>query len=358
MTGQQNTEKPLMFEQAPQAVPFLPDLCSTNAVLILVLVSELLALVLVLGKYGVMNFSWDALGGISFLVQWIVLSSAAVLCSAKKKLNAYSSAALVGVAYVVVLVITAAFSILGQWFFRDTHSIQWGIVVNNLAIAAIFAGILLRFLYLQHQLNIREQSELNARVQALQSRMRPHFLFNSLNSIVSLIVLKPDVAEKTVMDLAKLFRASLQSPQEISIEEELKYCQSFIDIEQLRLGSRLEFEKKIDLLPSNARILNLLLQPLLENAIYHGIEPLPNGGKVSLEIKAVDSDIVIKVSNPALHAGPPQFRAEGETRELSGNGIALANIRRRLAALYGGRAYLRIVKGEADYSAVLRYPLS
>ena len=123
--------------------------------------------------------------------------------------------------------------------------------------------MVLRWFYLQQQLQNREQAALKSRIQALQSRIRPHFLFNSMNSIASLIDIDPEAAEKMVVDLSELFRASLMEPGLVSIEDEIALCKQFVSIEQTRLGPRLAVEWNVDLSEGSFKIPSLMLQPLI-----------------------------------------------------------------------------------------------
>ncbi len=204
---------------------FLPNLCAPPAVLVLVLVAELLALLLAMINRGLAPFSWDAVALYSFQVQWIVLVSAVLLCRLQPSLNRWSPVRAGAVSYGLVLLVTLVFSLLGQWLMQAFLGAPWTLnlwhLAENLLTAAILAGIGLRYLYLQQQLRNQQQAELNARIQALQSRIRPHFLFNSLNSIASLIATAPERAERAVEDLASLFRASLAEPALIPLSREL-----------------------------------------------------------------------------------------------------------------------------------------
>jgi two-component system sensor histidine kinase AlgZ len=230
------------FETQNPVVSYLPDLCTPTSVLSLVLVGELLALALCVVKLDLPNFDWAQFGLISFLIQWVMLTSAATLCAASQKINRVPLSYAIGFSYLVVLVYTIVFSVLGYWLFLGMESLSVYVVFSNTLVAAIFAGILLRYLYVQARLTHKEKSEADARLIALQSRIRPHFLFNSLNSIASLVDIDPVRAEKTVIDLSKLFRASLSLPRLIPIEREIELCRSFVDIEKLRLGERLQLE--------------------------------------------------------------------------------------------------------------------
>jgi two-component system sensor histidine kinase AlgZ len=264
-----------MREEPEQPLPLLPYLCSPSAILSLVLTGELLALVLVLADYS-LSFSWVSLGITSMIIQWIVLSCALVLCQSRALLNRLSLRLSGCLAFSFCCVIAA--SILWISPLLISTPVDTGLWVRSTTIAVIFSGILLRYLYLQQQLSNQQQAELQSRIQSLQSRIRPHFLFNSMNTIASLINLDPETAEKTVEDLSDLFRSSLQNPGLVHLSEEIELCRRYIAVEKIRLAERLtmewDFEEKI----FSALVPSLFLQPLLENAIGHGLQLLIKGG--------------------------------------------------------------------------------
>lgn len=328
---------------------FLPDLCNVGAVLFLVLVAELLALVLTLAVGAGSGFSWETLALASLFTQWVVLSSAAILCLGRPYLARLTLPWAAACCYLVILVVTLVCSLGGQWLglSLDGDSIDLWRTVDHLLISVILAGIALRYFYLQQQLRLQQEAELRARIEALQARIRPHFLFNSMNSIASLIASDPVLAEQVVEDLADLFRQSLATEQtEVSLEEELALCRRFVGIEALRLGQRLQVDWNIPQLPDGLKIPRFTLQPLIENAIYHGIQPLPEGGRVSVDI-ALDGDICrMQVRNPVLTGGAAR----------SGNRMALQNISHRLKALYGSEARVEIERREASFAVSIAYP--
>ena len=334
----------------PAAGDFLPDLCRPQAVLALVLVGELLALVLVVADSGLRVFDWDQLALTSFLVQWVVLASAALLCPLRAWLGQRSPQLAGSLCYGLVLGVTVLFSVAGQWVLRGwaTPFLDVWQLGGNVLVAAVFAGIVLRYFYLQQQLNNQMQAELQARIQALQSRIRPHFLFNSMNSIASLITTDPDMAERVVEDLSDLFRSSLAEPALVPLADELDVSRHYMNIEQLRLGSRLKVDWQIGEYPAATLIPSLLLQPLLENAIYHGIQPRPEGGTVVLSIQPQGAGLEILVSNPT---------AQASERHHQGNRVALDNIRNRLAAHFGPAAHLVTEQGETSFVARIHLPL-
>ncbi len=328
---------------------FLPDLCSASAVFALVLVAELLALVLVLADSSLQQFDWGQLALTSILVQWVVLLSAALLCPLRGYLGRCPPLLAGSLSYGLVLAVTGVFSALGQWFLLAAPALDLWQLAENLAVAAVFAGIALRYLYLQQQLSWQQRAELQSRIQALQSRIRPHFLFNSMNSIASLIESDPATAERVVEDLSDLFRSSLAEPALVSVSDELAVARRYIGIEQLRLGERLRLDWQLGDYPPEARVPSLLLQPLLENAIYHGIQPISEGGTVEVRIVENDRRLELSVRNPVA---PPS--AAGQRR---GNSMALNNIRHRLAAHFGKAGQLSTECANGEFTARIVVPV-
>jgi two-component system, LytTR family, sensor histidine kinase AlgZ len=171
----------------------------------------------------------------------------------------------------------------------------------------------------------------DARLQALQARIRPHFLFNSLNAVLSLIRSDPRRAEEALEDLAELFRALMQDNRRLStLADELALCRQYLNLEQLRLGERLQIEWDIESMPGEALVPQLLLQPLVENAIYHGIEPGVEPGTVRIRIARDKNQVRLLLTNP-YH---PDYQ------HRAGNRMALANIRERLALHFDVEASL------------------
>ncbi len=326
--------------QSPLPAPFLPDFCSSQSVFLLVLVAEVLALLLTLADYGLEEFNWDRLALISVQIQWVVILSAICLCRLKYWLGRQSQTKAGLISYTLVLSLSLLTCILGQWGLfmvlpdQSFRPNAWQLL-NNFTLSALIAGIWLRYLYLHQQLQNQRDAETQARIQALQSRIRPHFLFNSMNSIASLIASAPETAERVVENLSDLFRASLAEPSLIPLERELMLCRQYLDIEQLRLDRRLQVDWHIAHYDPRAKIPSLMLQPLMENAIFHGIEPLPQGGTVRIRVTQKNKTLSIVISNPY-----PLVRKNGGDGKGRHNSMALENIRRRLQAHFGSAARL------------------
>ncbi len=334
---------------------FIPDLCQVQAVLFLVLVAELLAIVLELAGNGLRAFSWESLSLTSLLVQWSFLLSAALLCQLRERLSHWPLPWAAAGCYLLILAVVASTSAAGQWLLAGigggtSRSVDVWALATHVLICAVLAGIVLRYFYLTQQLRLQQRTELQARIQALQSRIRPHFLFNSMNIIASLIPVNQDAAETAVEDLASLFRASLSEVvTEVSLAEELELCRRYIRIEQLRLGQRLKVDWQLAGVPQDLKIPSLCLQPLLENAIYHGIQQMPEGGAVIITAIYEKGELCIDVINPVL---------TGQSRHVDGNSLALENIHHRLQALYGPKAGLEVELVDGQHRAVIRYPVS
>lgn len=330
---------------------FLPDLCKPQSILFLVLVAELLLMVMVLLQSRLVDFDWIKLGLASLLTQWIVLVSAALLCYLRPVLSTVSTAKATTTGFCLIMLITCIFSVLAEWLLlEDVWQLSnTGSVVRNLIVAAVMTGIAFRYFFLQHRLRRQEQAELSSRIQALQSRIRPHFLFNSMNIIASLISVDPETAEEVVEDLSILFRASLNdsADSQVPLSEEIDLCDKYVHIESLRLEDRLDVDWQIATDIAPLRIPLLTLQPILENAIYHGIQPNPAGGTVTVSIAEDDGNVLITVRNPLPPLEPSHKR---------GNRMALENIRHRFDAMYGERA--RVESGESgdEYVTTLRFP--
>ncbi|MCB1855666.1 MAG: histidine kinase [Pseudomonadales bacterium] len=329
----------------------IPDLCAPRSVLTMVLLVELMVLVFTLSSSSLVAFNWDLLAVCSLFGQWVVLLSAAVMCALRRPLNRLRMPLAACCCLLVVMVTTALSSIAARAalpiLFADSGDTGWWLL-RNLLVAAVLAGIVLRYFYLQQQLQLQQKMELLARLDALRARIRPHFLFNTLNSIASLIMSRPAEAERVVEDLAELMRVSLQDGRrDATVADELRICELYLGIEQLRLGERLQLDWQIDPAVREKPMPSLLLQPLVENAVYHGVAQLPAGGTVAIRVAEDAGRVSIVVENPA-----PQQAARS-----AGHRIALENIGQRLHALYGSAGRLQIERPAGGYRVELSYPL-
>ncbi len=334
---------------SPQAGDFfIPDLCAPRAVFVMVLLAELLVLVYSLGSSDLPRFNWDLFARGSLFVQWVVLFSALLLCWSRKPFSRLQLPVATLFSLCLILAVTAATSFIALWLFPRlpgaTDSSWW--VLRNLLVALVIGGIVLRYFYLQQQLRMQEKLELQARLDSLRSRIRPHFLFNTLNSIASLIVSRPASAEQAVEDLSELFRASLKENRgETTVADEIRLCELYLGIEQLRLGERLQVAWQVEAEVRAQPMPSLILQPLVENAVYHGIARLSEGGTILINLRSEGDRVCAMLENP-VPAG---------ASKPGGNHLALANVEQRLQATYGTAATLQTFPGSGKFRVELSY---
>lgn len=334
---------------------FLPNLCGIRAVFFVVLIAELFAFFLALAPMNIpATQRWHQLGLISLFVQWCALASCSILCLFRPYLARFSNIKAGIFSYIIILSVIAIITELTYYFIYEKSSelypFNWHLqfFLRNLAIGAILTGPILRYFYIQNQWRRNVRAETEARVQALQSRIRPHFLFNSMNTIASLTRSNPEKAEMAVENLADLFRVSLSDARkQVPLEEEIELCHRYIEIEQLRLGDRLDVKWDLDT-PKNAMVPALLLQPILENAIYHGIESQTDGGSIQIIGKLEGKQIEFTITN--------SLPDENSTQRQHGNHLAQENVRERLNALYAKRGKLDISENDDNYQVTLQFP--
>ncbi len=332
---------------------FLPDFCGLPVVFATVVLAELFALVLSLGRHGLTDGFWEGLALTSLFMQWAGLTSALLLCLSRPLLRRMGNIPAGITSYLGVLAVIATVSLitlaLDERVGITVTPAGADFLLRNLAIGAIVAGLTLRYFYVTHQWRRRVHAEGEARVQALQARIRPHFLFNAMNTIASLTRSDPVAAERSVEDLADLFRASLGDGRTlVSMAEELELTRRYTQIETRRLGDRLALAWDIDALPRDALIPPLTLQPLVENAILHGIEPRAGGGRVLITGRTSGEDLEVTVENPLPESG--------ENPHEPGNRMAVENVELRLQARFGHRAGLEVTTASDRYRVCLHLP--
>jgi two-component system sensor histidine kinase AlgZ len=319
---------------AAERSPYLPDFCELHAVFVMVLAATLVALVLALARHSVSGELWTELARTSGYLLWTTLLCAALLCRARswlarQTLRKYTLAAL------GIIVGTVAFVSECIYWFGRTWDAQLGVpsglfptehmafLLPNTAIGVIVGGLALRYFYVSNEWRRSVEIEARARFRALQARIRPHFLFNSMNTIAALTRSDPARAEAAIEDLSDLFRAALaESRPEISLHEEIEIARTYQRIEQLRLGSRLQ--------------------------VHWDVDPLPQGGVVTIVGRVADGMISLEVGNPVSMSAR-------STRP--GNRMALDNIRQRLELVFDGKATVSVNDGGDRYHVTLRFPV-
>lgn len=218
-------------------------------------------------------------------------------------------------------------------------------LIRTLFITLVITGVVLYYFHLRYR--ALSPAIIEARLQALQARIRPHFLFNSINAVLSLMRSQPKKAETALEDMADLFRVLMADNRDlVPLAQELALCRQYLALEKLRLDERLNVIWQIDNMPPDALIPPLVLQPLLENAVYHGIEPLPDGGDIHINIYSNRDQVHLILTNP-YH--PLKDRT-------SGNKMALTNIQERLALHFDAEASMNTAVNNDRYEVHIAIP--
>lgn len=322
---------------------FIPNLCQTLPLLWLVLISELCVLIWTLAEP---VFLWTQLGLRSITVQWIVLLSAAALCQVRRFLPRLSLKAGWLLCFLTIETIGLVVICLGLWLVKpDAFSLG---VIGRLGLAiGLLAAMVLRYFQILQQVIDQNQAEISARMDALQARIKPHFLFNSLNTIAELIASRPQAAEDSVSHLSSLFRANLKATSSFCpLEQELALVRGYLELEQWRLGERLEVQWRESLSDPVSPVPVLCLQPLVENAIVHGVAPQQNGGSIRISVLQTPRVTTLVVEN-SIDARRPGHR---------GHGVGLDNVKRRLQVLYGEAARCQVEKTDVFFKVTLVIP--
>ncbi|MFZ6747790.1 sensor histidine kinase [Undibacterium sp. Ren11W] len=329
----------------------LPDYCNLGILFRVLFIVNASVFIALLGRGQGWFISTQEFIETSMLVELICLSSLLSLCFLRERLAsravpAWAQRAIAGCAPSGICLLVLMYLENMDWFtfsFPRLHTSY---------------ATLLCFIYgigLQHYFELRNRAFSpalgEAKLQALQARIRPHFLFNSLNAVLSLIRTDPRRAETVLEDLADLFRVLMRDTRDMTtLQDEIHLCEQYLSIEKLRLGERLQIswhtENLNDLELSEIKIAALLLQPLLENAVHYGVEPSTKASLILVAIRRNLNKIEISVSNP-LHA---------DARLSQGNHMALENIRQRLVLLYDIEADLSYGPIGNNFEVKLQFP--
>ncbi len=332
-------------EGAP--APVIPDCCNIGVALRAFVVLNVAASALAVVLAGAPAALWPRFLSIAMVLEPALLMSLGLLCIARRWSNGQSQNVqwIIGVGVPVVVT-----GLLSTWlapfaFVSPDASQTLGWAATRALGAGFVAAALLQHFRLRARAYAPSFSE--ARLQALQARIRPHFLFNSLNTVLGMIRSDPKRAEHTLENLADLFRVFMRDARElVPLDDEVLTCKQYLAIEQLRLSGRLKIAWDLDEMPGDALLPSLLLQPLLENAVHHGIEPRIDEGLLEIRITNPGDRVRVEIDNP-VSATPP-------TRP--GNQMALSNVRERLMLLYDMEAELRTAVEDGRFRLHLEFP--
>ena len=246
----------------------------------------------------------------------------------------------------IVALVAIEFAVATAMFFLGHHLFNAaGTLERYWLFTLLTTGVLVGYFELRGRALSPALTE--ARLQALQARIRPHFLFNSINAVLSLMRQDPRRAEQVIEDLAEMFRVLMADNRQLTpFSQEIALAKQYLNIEQLRLGERLQVEWDIEGFPDDALVPPLVLQPLLENAVYHGIEPRVEAGVISIQLRRDGDRVRVVLRNP--------YRPENDHH--TGNHMALANIRERLALHFDAEASIKTSAAEGSYEVHIVMP--
>jgi len=320
----------------------LPDFSNLGVILRIVCAVTAFTLLVAVLEARHWNETWYLLTSISVVVQPTLVLSIIALSALNRWLRGLSyRAGLVTVAALEVLVVTLIYRLMAE-VSGDSQTFR---LERYWFVTAMVSGTLLYYFHLRSR--ALSPALMEARLQALQARIRPHFLFNSLNAVLSLVRSEPRRAEDALEDMADLFRVLMSDNRELStLHREVELTRQYLNLEQLRLGDRLQVGWHVDKMPADARVPSMVLQPLVENAVYHGIEPSASTGIVNINIYKVRNEVHVVLQNPYLKAG----------NHHAGNKMAVGNIRERLALHFDAEANLSTTVTDNQYQVHIRMP--
>ena len=268
---------------------------------------------------------------------------------------------------VLIMATQYATSIFAHFYPRqyfELYSPSWIMELAICACAPVVVGIPLKIwnaVRIEHKLEEQSRLLLEARLDALQRQINPHFLFNTLNSIASLIRSKPDLAREMIVKLSHILRVLLRDRDAfVPLSEELDFTDDYLDIEVVRFGEKLRVVKEIAPETLDIIVPSMLLQPLIENSIKHGLEPRISGGTVTLRSRIDNGRLLLEIEDDGVGiepGGPTTAPVSGLVRE--GSGIGMRNVRERIQVLYGDEAHVDIISRPGRGTRVsLRMPLA
>lgn len=334
---------------------WLPDLCRLPRLGAMLGMAQLVVVVVALVPDERTRWDLERFVSTSGYALWLALTVSVLLCVSRRWLSALPArlgaatalAMVVVVSSVAAAIVHALFASVGD---AGTWPTLTRFVGGSSAVVVLITALALRYFHVIDRWQAQVGAQARAEVDALQARIRPHFLFNSMNMIASLLRRDPEVAERAVLDLSDLFRAALGAGEGTStLAEEVRLVEQYLAIEQLRLGARLRVEwYRPEPLPWTLPMPRLLLQPLVENAVLHGISRLPAGGTVRVELVAHGDVLLVRVRNPSL---PPDHPG------VHGAGHAQRSIGHRLGFAFGPRARMTSGWNDGYYDCELSLPL-
>jgi len=336
--------------------PWFPDFCRLPRIAAVLAFSELVVIIIALAPTHAQRWNGQEFMAASAFALWLGLTQAITYCKARPLIEPLPRVLGLTAAMLLPIVIAG----FGAWAvqqidlglgtqFTLPEEQRWRFIGSIITLAMLISALSLRYFYVSEQWLVRLNAQAKAEVDALQARIRPHFLFNSMNTIASLVRSDPVTAERAVEDLSELFRAALGAGHgESTLSEEIHLAKRYLAIETLRLGKRLRVDWQVAAdAPGELRMPRLVLQPLLENAVLHGIALLAEGGEISIRIAPEGKRLKLEVCNPAPAPRPG----------LAGNQHAQESIAQRLAYHFGANVRMNRKYHDGVYRCEIELPL-
>lgn len=330
----------------------LDILWQPRAIAAVLLSGEGLALLLALAPGGQVD-RWTYFGIASLVIQWVSLLTLTGLYLLRRRLSRLPPLTLAWVALALWLLATGLVGVCASLAWpapmMGAQSGHWP-DPWQLGLLSLTVGMLGLAAFHGHWRNRSLAARAaQAELESLQARTRPHFLFNTLNTGAALVHERPEAAERLLLDLADLFRAALGGAQQIPLREEIDLVRRYLDIEQMRFGERLRVHWRLPEPLPETMVPLLGLQPLVENAIRHGVEPLPEGGELAIDVEVQRDTLVVGICNPL----PPPGR-----RPVAGHSVGLASVRARINALTAGEGLLQTRVTAGLFCVEVRLPMT
>jgi len=329
----------------------LPAFCTPRVLLTTLLLAFGLALLLAIAP-GASEDRMIRLGTTSWFIAWVTILTVGSLCALRRPLRRLPVTPLLMVVMLILLLVTTVVSVFA---YQTLVGLGWHtnepillFLLHNIAIAAVVGvvGIWMFSLHLDRSRQFAAQTK--AELDALHARIRPHFLFNSLNTVAALIHDDPAAAERAVLDLSSVFRAALHAGDTSTLADELLLAQRYLSLEQWRIGDRLQIDWQVPAQLPRIPTPILTLQPLLENAVRHAAERSSESCRIAVQCLPGERSVSVVIDN--------DLAPEGMPARHDGNGVSLDNIRDRLALMFGERATLRAGRVDHHFRVKLVLP--
>ncbi len=319
----------------------LPNFCNLGVMLRSLLVANLFVLAAALVRAPGLAAAWLELQMLAAFCEPVLIVSLVALCALRRPLHRMS--------YVAALATIAALEVALSWAaVRVGAEILPGRAMPfaHVALLTLFVTGCILF-YFDLRARALSPAVAEARIQALQARIRPHFLYNSINAVLALMRSDPPRAERALEDMADLFRVLMSDNRSLApIAQEVELTRQYLDIETIRLGERLRVSWRTEAMPADALVPPMVLQPLVENAVYHGIEPSATGGEIAIDISRSGGQLQMTLTNPS----------PAENRHAPGNRMAMANIRERLQLHFDAEASMTSGATDGTFTVTIRMP--